>query len=52
MDKILILAIRGKVDDETEAMSILNAVKVSLLPFAELDLTVNCELKTPIESQV
>lgn len=34
----LIIAVRGTVDDETEALSVKEAVSTALIPFAELNL--------------
>ena len=46
----MIIAIRGNVDDDVEAKNILTAVEASLIPFEELDLEVNCDTTTRIET--
>lgn len=48
--KRMIIAIRGEVDDDTEAQNILTAVETSLKPFEELDLKVDCDTTSRIET--
>ncbi len=50
MPKRMIIAIRGNVDDDIEAQNILTAIKTSLEPFEELDLEVDCDTTSRIET--